>query len=136
MVSLDNSSRCKKRKEERLLMTLAVCMAVGAPSALKYALSILRPHGTLVVTSAPPVVEIPVLDFIWKDFVLVGTQNGPASDMLEAAELCLKHGIKNQVQTFPFSPEGMEKMVEEVHSEGWSGKAVVVVDPEACGDDV
>ncbi len=100
-------------------------MANAAPAALPYALSILRSHGTIVLTAGPRNITIDILEFIWRDIVAVGTQNGTASDMESAAKLCMDHGIQSMVKLFEFSDAGMQRMLDEVHGPEWSGKAVV-----------
>ena len=102
-------------------------MANDAPQALKFGLAILRPHGLLVVTSGPMEVPIPILEFIWRDIVVVGTQNGTTPNLEDAANLCVKYGIKSKVNLFDFTAEGMAAMLRAVHTPGFSGKAVVKI---------
>jgi len=105
----------------------AVIMANGAPAALSFGLSILRPHGLLVLTSGPPNVSIPILDFVWRDIVAVGTQNGTTANLEAAAKLCVERGIKSKVRLFDFTDKGMANLLHEVHAPEWSGKAVVKI---------
>ena len=99
-----------------------------SPSAVPYALNLLRPHGTIIFTAGPNNVSIPVLDYIWKDITAIGTQNGTAADMAEAAALCVQHGIKSTVRPYAFEQAAMNQMVHDVEGQEWSGKAVVRVD--------
>jgi D-arabinose 1-dehydrogenase-like Zn-dependent alcohol dehydrogenase len=108
-------------------------MLTSAPAAVAYALSLIRPHGLIIYTSGPPVVHMPVLDFIWKDITAIGTQNGTARDMLEMAQVCVERGIKSAVRAYEFDEGAMNRMLEDVQGEGWSGKAVVKVRGDLWG---
>ena len=107
----------------------AIIILNTSPHAVPYALNLLRPHGTIIFTAGPSDVSIPVLDFIWKDITAIGTQNGTAADMAEAAALCVQYGIKSTIRPYAFEEEEMNRMIQDVQGEEWSGKAVVRVDP-------
>ncbi|ORY25455.1 alcohol dehydrogenase [Naematelia encephala] len=105
----------------------ALIMATSAPSALPYALSILRPFSTIVMTAGPMDLVLSIGEFIFRGITMIGTKNGTAQDLEAAMKLCLKHGIESQVKTYAFGQEGMERLVKETHEPGWTGKAVVVM---------
>lgn len=108
-------------------------MLNSAPSAVPYAITLIRPHGLIIYTSGPPVVQMGVLDFIWKDITAIGTQNGTAKDMLEMANVCVERGIKSVIRPYAFEQGAMNRMLEDVQAPGWSGKAVVKVRADLWG---
>lgn len=109
-------------------------MLNSAPAAVPYAINIIRPHGLIIYTSGPPVVEMGVLDFIWKDITAIGTQNGTAQDMLDMANICVAKGIKSTIRPYEFEEGAMNRMLADVQAPEWSGKAVVRVMGDLWGD--
>jgi len=86
-----------------------------------------RNHGTLVMTAGPPIASFSMLDFIFKQLNVFGTQNGSGQDLRETIELCTQHSIQSSLKLYKLDEESLREMVAGTHEAGWSGKAVVVI---------
>lgn len=50
--------------------------------------------------------------------------------MADAAKLCVERGIKSAIRPYDFEEGDMNGMLKDVEGNGWSGKAVVRVQPD------
>jgi D-arabinose 1-dehydrogenase-like Zn-dependent alcohol dehydrogenase len=105
----------------------AMIMATNAIPAYLFALEILKPFSTIVMTSGTSDMHIPIPQLIFSGLTIIGTKNGTADDLQKATDLCVKFGIQSKVKTFAFGQEGIDRLCKEVHEEDWAGKAVVVM---------
>ena len=96
-------------------------------AGLKYATGMVRNHGTLVMTAGPPTASFSMLDFIFKQLNVFGTQNGSGQDLRETIGLCTRHSIESSLKLYKLDEESLREMVAGTHEPGWSGKAVVVI---------
>ena len=79
------------------------------------------------MTAGPLNSSFSMLDFIFKQITVFGTQNGSGIDLREAIELCTKHSIESSVKLYRLDEESLKDMVADTHKEDWSGKAVVII---------
>jgi threonine dehydrogenase-like Zn-dependent dehydrogenase len=107
--------------------TEAVVNLNTSEAGLVYPSSLVRNHGTLILTAGPPKVTFSILDFIFKQLNVFGTQNGSGQDLREAIELCTEHSIRSTLRLYKLEEGSLRDMVESTHDAEWSGKAVVVV---------
>lgn len=94
---------------------------------LAYVRVLVRNHGTLVMTAGPFNSTFSMMDFIFKQITVFGTQNGSGQDLRETIELCTKHSIQSSLRLYRLEEESLSDMVADTHKPDWSGKAVVVV---------
>jgi len=86
-----------------------------------------RNHGTLVMTAGPSIASFSILDFIFKQLNVFGTQNGSGQDLRETIELCTRHSIQSSLKLYKLDEDSLRDMVAGTHEAGWCGKAVVVI---------
>lgn len=96
-------------------------------AGLVYATALVRNHGTLVLTAGPPQASFSMLDLIFRQINIFGTQNGSGQDLRETIELCTQNSIESSLKLFRLEEDSLREMVEGTHAAGWSGKAVVVI---------
>ncbi|WWD06726.1 hypothetical protein V865_004821 [Kwoniella europaea PYCC6329] len=100
----------------------AAIICTDSPSAMPYALSLLRPHSKLLLSAGPMDLHFSLLDFVFKDITVLGTLNGNRDQLKETVELCAQEGIKSNISIERWD-EG--KGVERIMSGHARGKGVV-----------
>lgn len=68
-----------------------------------------------------------MLDLIFRQINIFGTQNGSGQDLREAIQLCTRHSIQSSLKLYKLNEESLRDMVAGTHDAGWSGKAVVII---------
>jgi D-arabinose 1-dehydrogenase-like Zn-dependent alcohol dehydrogenase len=96
-------------------------------AGLVYATAMVRNHGTLVLTAGPPKASISMLDLIFRQINIFGTQNGSGQDLRETIELCTQNSIESSLKLYRLEEDSLRKMIADTHDTAWSGKAVVVI---------
>lgn len=105
-------------------------MCTDAPSALPYAISILKPFSTLMLTAAPVEPVFHMGQFVFRGLNVVGDKNGTGQDLQEVADLCVQYGIRSDVHAYELTDASLTQLIHDTHAPGWSGKAVVLINPE------
>jgi D-arabinose 1-dehydrogenase-like Zn-dependent alcohol dehydrogenase len=68
-----------------------------------------------------------MLDLIFKQITIFGTQNGSGQDLREVVALCSKHGIESSLRLYRLEEDSLRDMIAHTEAPEWSGKAVVVI---------
>jgi D-arabinose 1-dehydrogenase-like Zn-dependent alcohol dehydrogenase len=105
----------------------AIVSLNGSEAGLVYATGMVRNHGTLVMTAGPPKASFSMLDLIFRQINIFGTQNGSGQDLRETIELCTKNSIESSLKLYKLEEDSLRDMVAGTHDPEWSGKAVVVI---------
>ncbi|OCF72691.1 hypothetical protein I204_07076 [Kwoniella mangroviensis CBS 8886] len=100
----------------------AAIICTDSPSAISYAISLLRPHSKLLLTAGPMDPNFSLLDFLFKDMTVLGALNGTRNQLKETMELCAEEGIKSNIFIERWD-EG--RRVERIMSGHARGKGVV-----------
>jgi D-arabinose 1-dehydrogenase-like Zn-dependent alcohol dehydrogenase len=109
------------------LTSVAIVNLNTSEAGLKYVRTLIRNHGTLVMTAGPMNVTFSMLDFIFKQINVFGTQNGSGQDLRETVELCSKFGIQSSLKLYRLEEDSLRDMVADTEAAEWSGKAVVII---------
>jgi D-arabinose 1-dehydrogenase-like Zn-dependent alcohol dehydrogenase len=111
----------------RMLTLAAIVNLNTSEASLIYVRALVRNHGTLVMTAGPMNSTFSMMDFIFKQITVFGTQNGSGQDLREAVALCTEHDISSTLKLYRLEEDSLRDMVASTHDAGWSGKAVVVI---------
>lgn len=101
----------------------AVLILPESQKSLNYGVDLVRNGGLVVVVSFPPEgFHVSAGDLVFRRIRLVGTLIGSNRAMRDMFDFCLKHGVKSETRSYPFSQ--LNQLVDDYRS-GVSGKLVL-----------
>lgn len=75
-------------------------MTAESKSALRYGLDLTKRHGTYVLVSQPPELNIPFRELIFKNVAIVGTLQGNGQDLQDVMDFVVEKGVEVVTRTW------------------------------------
>ncbi|WVQ63959.1 uncharacterized protein L199_002116 [Kwoniella botswanensis] len=101
----------------------ATILTADPPSSHRFALSLTRRHGQVILVAQPPELHFDFKNFIFQDLTLSGSLHGNEVDLKETIDLCAKYGIESHIEKF--SVDDHKLMIDQNQKEDRKGKIIL-----------